>query len=125
MKKKLPYYFVVSIIIGGIIYACDKFQIILPKFIRYYVNDFLIVPIVLTLSLISIRKLKNSKEFKLSLLQIAYICLLYALIFEYWLPKFHARYTADLIDVLLYFISGTVFYFLQKDKNNNEIFRRN
>lgn len=125
MKKNLTYYFICSIIIGGIIYACEKIEIILPNLIRYYVNDFLIVPIVLSISLIAIRKLKNNQQFKLSFLQITYVCLLYALIFEYWLPKFHTRYTADFIDVLLYFTSGIVFYFLQKDKISNELPRSN
>ena len=123
MKKQLTYYFISSIIVGIIIYTCEKIEIILPKFIRFYVNDFLIVPIVLTLCLAVVRKLKRNRKIKLSIFQILYVCMLYAVVFEYWLPEFHARYTADLIDVLLYFVSGILFYFLQKEKKNNELRR--
>lgn len=118
MKKSLKYYFIFSVLIGSVIYCCEKFEILLPKFIRYYVNDFLIIPIVLYSSLFVIRKLKNDKKLQLSLLQILYVCALYAVIFEYWLPKFHPRYTSDFVDVGLYFLSGILFYFLQKKEEN-------
>lgn len=118
MKKKLSYYFIFSVVIGSIVYICEKFEILLPKFIRFYVNDFLIIPIVLYSSLFVIRILKNDKNLQLTLLQILYVCTLYVVIFEYWLPKFHPRYTSDFIDVCLYFFSGILFYFLQKKGEN-------
>ena len=118
MKKQLTYYFIFSVVVGTFIYICEKLEILLPKLIRFYVNDFLIIPLVLFTSLFVIRKLKNDKKFTLSLLQILYVCVLYAVIFEFWLPKFHERYTSDIIDVVLYFLSGILFYFLQKEKQD-------
>ena len=115
MKKQLTYYFIFSICVGGSIYIAQKLEFLLPKLIRFYVNDFLIIPIVLYISLFVIRKLKSKKKLQLSLLQILYVCTLYTVIFEYWLPKFHSRYTADLIDVGLYFLSGFLFYILQRE----------
>ena len=115
MKKRLTYYFCFSIVIGSSIYICDKFDIVLPRIVRFYVNDFLIVPIVLYSSLCVIQKTKGNTNLKLSLLNVLYICTMYAVLFEYWLPKFHPRYTSDIIDVGLYFLSGILFYFLQKD----------
>ena len=114
MKKTGVYYFLITLIIGACIYTCEKIGIVLPKIIRFYVNDFLIVPIVLFLSLWIVRKLKSNNKLQLSIAQVLYVCALYAIIFEYWLPKFHPRYTADSIDVLLYFGSGVIFYFIQK-----------
>lgn len=114
MKKNLKYYVFSSVLIGTYIYLCQKLGIVLPDFVQFYVNDFLIIPIVLFLCLVIIRKLQDNKELILSITQIGYVCVLYAVIFEYWLPKFHPRYTQDLVDVLLYFSSGVVFYFLQK-----------
>jgi hypothetical protein len=125
MKKELTYYFVFSICVGSIIYICEKTEIILPKIIRFYVNDFLIIPIVLYISLFVVRKLKGKVDLQLSLLNIIYLCTLYSVIFEYWLPKFHSRYTSDFVDVGLYFLSGMVFYFLQKEKKHNEVSRSN
>ena len=118
MKKQLTSYFIFSVFIGSVVYICEKFEVLLPRVIRFYVNDFLILPIVLYSSLFVIRKLKGDKYLQLSLLHILYVCVLYAVIFEYWLPKFHPRYTSDIIDVGLYFISGMLFYFLQKEKKN-------
>jgi hypothetical protein len=117
MKKILTYYFLLSMLLGSCIYACEKLEIVLPKFIRFYVNDFLIIPIVLYISLFVVQKLKGNDKFQLSFFNIIYLCTLYSVIFEYWLPKFHPRYTTDFIDVVLYFLSGIIFYFLQKEKN--------
>lgn len=123
MRKKITYYFIFSVVIGSSIYAASFFGIDLPNFIQFYINDFLIIPIVLTCCLFLIRKLKRDITFQISLLNILYLSLLYSIIFEYWLPKFHDRYTSDFIDVVLYFLSGMVFYFLQKEKKNNEVSR--
>ena len=117
MKKILTYYFLLSMLLGSCIYVCEKLEILLPKLIRFYANDFLIIPIVLYISLFVIQKLKGNDKIQLSFLNIIYLCTLYSVIFEYWLPKFHPRYTTDFIDVALYFLSGVLFYFLQKEKN--------
>ena len=83
-------------------------------------NDFLIIPIILTISLIILRKTKNSKNYQLHLLLILYLCNMYSIIFEFVLPKYLERYTADWIDVLLYFLSGLVFYKLQQTKKTSK-----
>lgn len=115
MKNKLLFYFFTfSVVIGSAIYFFQKKEIYLPKLINNYLNDFLIVPIVLTISLYVTRFLRNSKEYKLSIGVIIYICVLYATLFEFIFPKYLSRYTADIIDVILYFAGGFVFYILQK-----------
>ena len=117
MKNKLTYYFFFSVLVGSVIYVCEKTEIILPNIIRFYVNDFLIIPIVLTIVLWIVRAVQGNSKGTISILNILYLCVLYAVLFEYWLPKFHNRYTADSIDVLLYFNSGILFYVLQKTSN--------
>lgn len=117
MKKGLTYYVCFSFLIGVAIYICEKSEVILPKLVRFYVNDFLIIPIVLFLSLSVIRKLKGNSKLKLSLIHVLYVCVMYSIVFEYWLPKFHPRYTSDIIDVGLYFLGGCVFYIFQKDSS--------
>ncbi len=86
----------------------------MPKFVQFYVNDFLIMPIVLTISLFVLKWSKNDKNYIIPIWIIFYICVMYAVLYEFILPKVHSRYTADVIDVVLYFISGFVFYILQK-----------
>lgn len=123
MKKSVTSYFISSVIIGSCIYLSSILGFVLPRIIRFYVNDFLIIPIVLTVLLYVVREAQNNRQKTISLFNILYLCLLYSLLFEFWLPKFHERYTYDIIDVCLYFLSGILFYFLQKEKNNNGVSR--
>ena len=116
MNKKLYYYFIFSIIIGTSVYFCAFFNFQLPKLVRNYLNDFLIVPIVLYTSLQILKWSKNDKNYTLSLPIILYTCFLYSFLFEFIFPKYLARYTKDFIDVIVYFASGFVFYYLQKTK---------
>ena len=113
MNKKLIYYFIFALVSGTTIYLLQFFSVQLPKIINNYFNDFLIIPIVLFLSLIILRWSKNNSKFTLNLAVIIYVCLLYGLLFEYIFPRFLVRYTSDFFDVILYFLSGFIFYFLQ------------
>ena len=114
MKEKLFYYFLFSIITGTFIYFSSHLSIQLPRFVRHYVNDFLIVPIILYISLCILRRSKNDKNYTLNIWVILYLCLMYSFLFEYIFPKYLARYTKDFVDVILYFASGFLFYYLQK-----------
>ena len=114
MNKKLTYFFIFSLTTGTLIYFLQYFSIPLPRFIRFYVNDFLITPIVLFISLQILKWTRNDKNYKLPLYIILYVCLLYSILFEFVFPKYLARYTKDFIDVFLYFAGGFVFYILQK-----------
>ncbi|MCH3885818.1 hypothetical protein [Tenacibaculum aquimarinum] len=117
MKKTLFYYFLFSLFTGTIIYFLQYFSVPLPRIIRFYVNDFLIIPIVLYSCLRVLKWSKNNKNYTLSLPIILYVCFMYSVLFEYIFPKYLARYTKDFIDVIVYFASGFVFYYLQKNKN--------
>lgn len=114
MNKQLTYYFIFSITIGTSVYVLQKLSIALPSFVQNYLNDFLIIPIVLYLCLLFLQWSKNDKNYQISLSIILYLCGLYSLIFEWILPSFHNRYTADYIDAILYFTSGLLFYSLQR-----------
>lgn len=113
-KKILTYYFIVSIIIGSLIYVAQKLSVKLPFIINNYVNDFLIIPIVLTVCLFILQWSRNDKSFQISLGVVFYICVMYSVLFEFVLPKYYIRYTADVLDVVLYFAGGFVFFVLQK-----------
>ena len=113
MNKKLTFFCVSSFIIGTTVYLLQYFNIPLPKIINNYLNDFLIIPIVLYACLLVLRFTRNDKNFTLNLFMILYVCTFYSIIFEFILPNYLARYTADIIDVLLYFAGGFAFYLLQ------------
>lgn len=114
MKNALSKYVFLSFILGTFIYFAARFQLQLPQIIRFYVNDFLIMPIVLYACLLILQKTKNNKNYKISVPIILYLCFLYSLLFEFIFPNYLARYTKDYIDILLYFAGGFVFYQLQK-----------
>ena len=116
MKKILTYYFIISLLLGSGIYLCDKTGIELPNWVRFYVNDFLIVPIILFISLKVLRWSKNDALYTISLPLILYVCVLYSALFEFIFPTYLLRYTYDVLDIALYFTSGFVFYFLQKEE---------
>ena len=118
MRKILPIYFTLSLLIGICVFFAQKLNFSLPEIVQFYLNDFLIIPIILTISLVILRWSRNDKNYQIPIWIIAYICSFYALLYEHILPKYHLRYTADLIDVVLYFISGFIFYFLQKINKN-------
>jgi hypothetical protein len=119
MKKSIVYYFISSVLISSCVYLATIVGITLPRIIRFYVNDFLIIPMVLTSILFIVRKVQSQPQKTISLLNILYLCLMYSFLFEFWLPKFHERYTYDIVDVFLYFLSGIVFYRLQKEPKND------
>lgn len=114
MNKKLTLYILFSLISGLSIYFLQFLNIDLPNFINNYVNDFLIIPIVLFICLLFLRWSRNDKKFNLSLPIILYVCFMYSILFEFVFPEYLARYTKDYIDVMLYFASGFLFYLLQK-----------
>lgn len=119
MNKKLKYYFIFCLSVGTLIYFLQLNQYSLPAIINNYVNDFLIIPIVLFLSLVVLRWSRNNKNFTLSLPTILYVCFFYSFLFEFIFPKYLTRYTKDFVDVIVYFASGFLFYYLQKQKNDS------
>jgi hypothetical protein len=117
MKKALLYYFYFSVFTGTLIYFLQYYNVPLPRIIRFYLNDFLIIPIILFISLQVLKWSKNEKNHIISLPVILYLCLMYSILFEFIFPKYLARYTKDFVDVILYFASGFLYYKLQKISN--------
>ena len=113
MNKKLAIYCVFSFFLGVLIYILQSLNGSLPKIINNYLNDFLIIPIVLFSCLLVLQFTRNDKNFILSLPIILYVCLMYSVLFEFIFPNYLARYTKDYIDIMLYFAGGFIFYKLQ------------
>ncbi len=114
MNRTLKLYFIVSVIIGTLIYGAQRLNMELPAIVNNYVNDFLIVPICLTISLTVLRITKNEPHFYLRLHHVLYLAIVYAILFEFILPKYYKRYTPDAVDVVLYMFSAILFYYLQR-----------
>lgn len=96
------------------VYLSGVFGFELPKTIRHYLNDLLCMPLVLSLSLAVIRILKKNNQLYVPFITVALVTLYYSLHFEWLLPKFNPRYTADAMDVVLYGFGAMLFYKFQK-----------
>lgn len=85
----------------------------LPNWVVFYVNDFLCMPIVLFICLKVVHFLTRNYELRLSLFTVLSLTTFYALYFEVYLPKVEPRYTADILDVVMYVLGSLLFYFVQ------------
>lgn len=103
------------------IYARQRLQLPLPELINNYMNDLLCMPLLLGALTFIIRHLKKDKTFTFPFLFVLFLASYYAVYFEYYLPKVNARYTADWIDVALYFIGGIAYFFLEEKKKTHTL----
>jgi hypothetical protein len=72
------------------------------------------MPLLLSYTLILIRKIKKLPEFVLSWQMIAFATVYVSVVFEVMLPYFSKRFTRDLVDVVMYVLGGIVYYWGQK-----------
>ncbi|MFO7720438.1 MAG: hypothetical protein R6W85_08365 [Gillisia sp.] len=85
----------------------------MPTWITSYVNDFLCMPVVLTICLKTLHYIKKDTTILLPLLPILTLTSFYSIYFEWFMPLVETRYTADWVDVIMYFCGALSFYFLQ------------
>ena len=74
-----------------------------------YLNDLLCMPIVLGIAQRTVRFLKSDSNLTLPVALQVVVTIMFALYFEGYLPQFNLRYTADVMDVLCYFL-GMAFF---------------
>lgn len=91
-------------------------DIYLPDWVVFYLNDFLCMPIVLTICLKVVHLIMKDRSIRLSLFSIFSLITLYTIYFEVYLPTVEPRYTADVLDVVMYITGSLLFYFLQHRK---------
>ena len=106
-------YLVIMIGVAVTIYTLQKTAVTLPYFINNYINDILCIPIVLKFSQIIIRYIKSDKQLQLPIVLQITVTVLYALFFEFFVPKWNVRYTADWWDVTAYFMGLFLFQILE------------
>lgn len=110
IKRIQKYYFPVLVTLASTVYLMQRLDIYIPEFINNYLNDFLCLPIVLKVCLYAVRYIKSNESAVIPLpLQIS-ITLLFIIYFESVLPRFNARYTGDILDLIAY--SGGLFLFM-------------
>lgn len=111
MKKDLTV-FSVLLMSAFMVYCFKYIGLYLPFLIRNYYNDLVALPIVLFICRYIIYFLKG-RFVKISLLVCFALACFYSVYFEYYLPMINSRYTADLWDVLIYFVGAFCFWLYQ------------
>lgn len=112
--KTLHWYVLLSLIIFLVVQISKFLSLAAPNWIFHYLNDFLVIPMVATLGLHAVWLIKKDKSIRLNIFTILSLVILFSVLFEYYLPKQSYQYTADIWDVVCYFMGGIVFYILQK-----------
>ncbi len=95
-------------------------EIDLPQWVLFYGKDFICMPMVLTICLMVMQFLKKDQHLRLSIFTVFSLTIFYSIYFEIILPEFQSRYTADFIDVLMYFSGALLFYLAQEKRQSTE-----
>ncbi len=111
--KPVKIFFFISVFIFLSIIILTAAKVEMPTWITSYVNDFLCMPVVLTICLKIVHFIKKDTSIRLALMPILTLTSFYAFYFEWYLPQVEMRYTADRADVIMYFGGAFLFYSLQ------------
>ena len=104
-------FFYIPCIVFWINQYLEKVQDIFIPLIHAYLDDLLAIPVVLGISLQVFRwihPLKNTFVFTKT--QVAIGLVYFSFLFEFVLPKWSDRYTADILDVACYGVGALIFY---------------
>lgn len=112
--RMLHQYVIVSVFLFAGIEGLKYFSVPAPNWIFSYLNDFLAIPIVATLSLYGVWYIKGDKTIRIHGIWILALVVLFSVYFEYYLPRTSDCYTGDFWDVVCYGAGGSIFYILQK-----------
>ena len=103
-----------SILIAVTLFFAQKLELPFPNWMYFYVNDFLCMPIVLSLSLAILRRIKKTQTLYVPIPVLLALTTYFAVFFEWLMPQINSRYTSDRIDISLYFLGALLFYYAQK-----------
>lgn len=96
------------------IYLAKLSHVDLPNWVYFYLSDLLCMPFVFSLCLVVVRLINKDHTLHITLGPILALTVFYAIYFECLLPQYNARYTADIIDVIMYILGASLFYRFQK-----------
>lgn len=112
--KWLHLYVLLSLIVFIAVQNLKFFSVPGPNWIFHHLNDFLVIPMVGLACLHGVWFIRQDNTIRMHIFTILSLVALFSIVFEYYLPQQSYRYTADVWDVMCYFIGGLMFYILQK-----------
>lgn len=109
--RSLVYLFFCLLFLGNQFIEAQQWS---TPFLRGYLDDILVIPIVLPFVLGLMRFIFQHEVNYFSPFLITFTVVLFAIVFEFILPKYSSTYTADIWDVVCYAIGGMVFWQYQQ-----------
>ena len=86
-------------------------------FIKHYLTDLLFVPAMCLFALIFLRLIRRDNSLLIPISFVILQTIFVSIYFEWYLPTYHGRpgwYTADWLDILMYFLGAVLFTFIQR-----------
>jgi hypothetical protein len=111
LKHRIFYF---SVLGASALYVSQQLQLPLPNWMYFYINDFLCMPIVLSLCLAISRIIKKTETLYVPLLVVLILTTYFTIYFEWLLPSVSTRYTFDIIDISLYYLGSLLFFYFQR-----------
>lgn len=81
---------------------------------RSYLDDLLVLPIILPFTLSLIRLIYRNKNLLLGLPLIINAIIMFTIVFELILPLYSNEYTRDYFDLLFYSLGGLMYWFYER-----------
>jgi hypothetical protein len=107
-------YYILGSLSYLLIQFCRQQDLIIPELLNNYVTDFLFMPLLLLTTLWLTRLIKRKKQLVFSVPMLITVFIYVSFVFEYYLPQTSTVYTADYLDIVMYFFGTVFYYFLQK-----------
>lgn len=104
---------VILMVSYGTVLMMKRSEMVLWEFTASYLTDLLCLPILLSLTLIIVRRWFRGRVKHLTSAQVIFVWIYLSVVFEWVLPKFSPRYVSDPLDVIFYALGGMVFLIFQ------------
>lgn len=114
MRNLIRPYFLTALMLYLLIRVVRYLGVELPELLNAYAADLLCMPIILSIILFIVQRLKRNDSLALPLSGIIFVTAYWAIYFEYYLPRSSNTYTADALDVVMYIIGMLSFIVWQR-----------
>jgi len=115
MRTVVPFFTPISswiFILSALLFSVNQFLIfsgVKHWFLTGYLDDLVLLPVILPLITVLLRLLADSPKLELDVGMVITAFILFSVVFEFVLPHFNKQYTADYFDVLCYGIGGWIY----------------
>ena len=92
------------------IYLAQQLKLPIPNWINFYINDFLCMPIILSLCLAVLRIIKKPETLYVPLIIVLALTTYFAICFEWLVTQISTRDTRDISDTILYYLGAILFF---------------